>query len=296
MTAFTRSPTWWLSPGICSLRGRSASLLPSETIAVPASTRVTCPTTSSPFLPANSLKTVSDSASRIFWMIICLADCAAMRPSVSGSSSDLAVAGDDVAGGLVDGDEDAFLDAEVPFGGDLDGRGDAAEDDLRGIFRSSWSLSTSSRIAFPGSLSFAHDASALPPETLTPAAGYAPRRGCRADSPGFPAEPTPDTPTRAALGRCIVGSWFLTGVLSPPFGPKARAHTKIAGVFALYSRYSVRRGSQGGPLTSQLTYRAATFPRLASQNATRSLPMWHSAIGKNVVDQFSALSYKSATA
>ena len=226
--------------------------MPSETIAVPASTRVTVPTTRSPFLPANSSKTVSDSASRIFWMITCLADWAAMRPSVSGSSSDLAVAGDDVAGGLVDGDEDAFLDAEVTFGGDLYGRGDAAEDDFARDLPVLVEFIHQFENRLPGVFVLAHCRLS---QTLTPAAGYAPRRGCRADSPGFPAEPTPDTPTRAALGRCIVGSWFLTGVLSPPFGPKARAHTKIAGVFALYSRYSVRRGSQGA------THQPAYLPR-----------------------------------
>lgn len=87
ITALTRSPTWCDSPGICSLRGSNASLLPSDTMAVPASTRVTVPTTSSPFLALNSLKTVSDSASRIFWIITCLALWAAIRPSVSGSMS-----------------------------------------------------------------------------------------------------------------------------------------------------------------------------------------------------------------
>ena len=44
----------------------------------------------------------------------------------------LAVAGDDVAGGLVDLNEDAFLDAEVPLGGHLDGGRDAVEDGLLG--------------------------------------------------------------------------------------------------------------------------------------------------------------------
>ena len=46
-----------------------------------------------------------DSASRIFWIITCLAVWAAMRPSVSGSIVVLAVLGGDVAGGAVDVDE-----------------------------------------------------------------------------------------------------------------------------------------------------------------------------------------------
>ncbi len=87
MTALTRAPTWCVSPGICSLRGRSASVLPSATMAEPPSWRVTVPWTRSPLFWLNSSKTALHSASRIFWIITCLALWAAMRPSSAGSTS-----------------------------------------------------------------------------------------------------------------------------------------------------------------------------------------------------------------
>ncbi len=77
----------------------------------------------------NSLKTVSDSASRIFWMIICLADWAAMRLERLGVEFVLAVAERRCARWpAVDADEHALFDAEVPLGGDLDGGRDPGED------------------------------------------------------------------------------------------------------------------------------------------------------------------------
>ena len=128
ITAFTRSPTWWLSPGICSLRGSSASLLPSETIAVPASTRVTVPDDQFALLPRELVEDrVRLGLANLLdhHLLGGLGRDAAERLGVE---FDLPVAGDDVPGALVDGDEHALLDAEVPLGRDLDGGGDAAED------------------------------------------------------------------------------------------------------------------------------------------------------------------------
>ena len=162
----------------------------------------------------------------------------------------LAVAGDDVPGGLVDGDEDALFDAEVPLGGDLDGRRDAAEDRLAGDLPLLVELVHEFEDRLAGVFVLGHRSLRLKsrrsyrsigpitaphrhPKAHRPR-GYAPRRGCRGDSSGRdprPAEPTPDTPTRAAQGRCIVGSWFLTWVLSPPKRPKARAHAGNRGIF-----------------------------------------------------------------
>ena len=95
---------------------------------MPASTRVTVPTTRSPFLPANSLKTVSRFGLADLLDDHLLGRLGGDPAERLGVEFHLAVAGDDVAGGLVDGDEDAFLDAEVPLGGDLDGGRDAVED------------------------------------------------------------------------------------------------------------------------------------------------------------------------
>ena len=85
MMARMRSLGWWLSPGICSLRGRSASVLPRLTMTAPPSNRCTVPVTRSPRWSSNSSKRLSRSASRIFWMITCLAVWAAIRPSSDGS-------------------------------------------------------------------------------------------------------------------------------------------------------------------------------------------------------------------
>ena len=50
MTARTRSPGWLLSPGICSERGRRASVLPRLTVTAPPSKRWTVPLMRSPLL------------------------------------------------------------------------------------------------------------------------------------------------------------------------------------------------------------------------------------------------------
>ena len=94
MTALTRSPTWCVSPGICSLRGRMASVLPRLTMAAPPSKRCTVPVDEQLALqPLHVGRTgVWLSASRIFWIITCLAAWAAMRPSSPACGSIILVA------------------------------------------------------------------------------------------------------------------------------------------------------------------------------------------------------------
>jgi hypothetical protein len=80
IVARIRSLGWKDSPGICSLLGRIASFAPSVTVAVAPSNRVTTPDTMCPICSSNSSWIASRSASRIFWMITCLAVWAPMRP------------------------------------------------------------------------------------------------------------------------------------------------------------------------------------------------------------------------
>ena len=86
IVARIRSLGWNVSPGICSLRGRMASVAPSVTVAVAPSNRDTTPETICPICSSNSSWSASRSASRIFWMITCLAVWAPMRPDNSAVS------------------------------------------------------------------------------------------------------------------------------------------------------------------------------------------------------------------
>ena len=86
IVARMRSLGWKVSPGICSLRGRIASVAPSVTVAVAPSKRLTTPDTISPICSSNSSWIASRSASRIFWMMTCLAVWAPIRPESSAVS------------------------------------------------------------------------------------------------------------------------------------------------------------------------------------------------------------------
>ena len=67
-----------------------ASDLFKSMIALPYSNLFTIPLKISPFLPMKSLYCLSLSAARTFWVITCLAVCAAILPkSTGGSSSDI---------------------------------------------------------------------------------------------------------------------------------------------------------------------------------------------------------------
>src|SRR3989338_1747394 len=68
-----------------------ASARPSSTMMSPRSNLCTVPATMSPTRPWNSAKTTSRSASRIFWMMTCLAVCAAMRLKSTEEASRLSV-------------------------------------------------------------------------------------------------------------------------------------------------------------------------------------------------------------
>ena len=228
MTACTRSLTWCVSPGICSLRGRIASVLPRVTMAVPPSTRVDRAVDQVALLAGEFVE-----------------DRVATRPRGSSGSSPAwrsgrrcgrasrgrvrsRRCGRDVPGGRVDGDEHAFLDAEVPFGGELDGGVDAAR-------RSSRAGSSAPRASCPrvrewpcpGSLSFfavviAVASHLFPKRRHRPGVRATP--GSRVDSRATrfwaARRIVSRHPDAAARSRCIDGSWFYQAYCDRPIAGK----------------------------------------------------------------------------
>src|SRR5262249_49333790 len=137
-----------------------------------------------------------------------------------------AVPGGDVSGGLINGDEDTFLDAEVPFGGDLDGGGDAAKDGFPRDLSIFVKLVHEFEDRLAGILFFLvllldrHDASTLCQAHGPLSVGF--RENANTDlgfshaaEPGrlrrpheWPSRTDTRHPDAAARGRCIDGSWL----------------------------------------------------------------------------------------